>query len=48
MNGNDLGSGKLQRSGSISVAQASQATQRENPDKKEAVLESLPKSQICG
>jgi len=48
MNGNDLGSGKLQRSGSISVAQSSQATQRENPDKKAAVLESLPKSQICG
>ncbi|HEU0288860.1 MAG TPA: hypothetical protein VFR22_17545, partial [Nocardioidaceae bacterium] len=48
INGDDLQSGKFARSGSISVPESSQATQRENPAKKDAVLAALPQSQICG
>ena len=48
MTAEDLQTGKFQRSGSISVAESSQATQRENPAKKDAVLAALPQSQICG
>jgi hypothetical protein len=48
LDGDDLQAETLGRSGSISVAQSSEAVQRQNPDEAEAVLETLPRSQVCG
>jgi hypothetical protein len=48
IDGNDLLAEDQPRSGSISVAGSSEAAQRENPDQRQAVVDSLPSSQVCG
>jgi hypothetical protein len=48
MDGNDLQADKFARSGSISVAASGEATQREDPQQRQDVADSLPSSQACG
>jgi hypothetical protein len=48
LKGDDLQAQELPRSGSISVAQSSEAVQRLNPDQQQDFLDSLPSSQVCG
>jgi hypothetical protein len=48
MDGNDLQAEQPARSGSISVAESSEAVQRQEPDQRETVVDSLPSSQVCG
>ncbi|HYJ67877.1 MAG TPA: hypothetical protein VEX15_09460 [Nocardioidaceae bacterium] len=48
IDGEDLLAQDLPRSGSISVAQSSQATMREDASKSKDVVESLPEAQTCG
>jgi hypothetical protein len=48
IDGDDLLAPDIPRSGSMSVAQSSQATMREDDSKSADVVESLPETQTCG
>jgi hypothetical protein len=48
IDGDDLVAQDVPRSGSLSVAQSSQATAREDDSQRQDVVESLPEGQTCG